>query len=315
VPDQEIAVRTSTEVEAISIDNLVGQVQTIQKAMQAVMKVDEHYGVIPGTDKPTLYKPGAEKLCLLFRLGPGYDVKETFDHDHYSVSVTCTLNHIPTGNKVAEGMGYCTTMESKYRYRNAQRVCPVCGEAQIIKGKAEYGGGWLCWKKKGGCGATFLDGDDKIESQEAGKVENPDLADSYNTVLKMGCKRALVAAVLNGTAASDLFAQDMEDLPSVDIRQTADGDAIATLRATLTELAEYEPGLWDEDLVLRNARVRFSRNIARLEDLTPNEAMQIQVGANTWGAAHPAPPLEGEEVPDNFPDDIEFAPDLPKVND
>ena len=44
--------------------------------------------------------------------------------------------------------------------------------------------------------------------------ENPDIADTYNTVLKMACKRALVAAVLNTLAVSDLFTQDVEDLGS-----------------------------------------------------------------------------------------------------
>lgn len=35
-------------------------------------------------------------------------------------------------------------------------VCPECGQfSSVIKGKAEYGGGYLCFKKKGGCGAKW----------------------------------------------------------------------------------------------------------------------------------------------------------------
>ena len=45
------------------------------------------------------------------------------------------------------------------------------------------------------------------------KGENPDIADCYNTVLKMAYKRALVAATLNATAASDIFIQDLDDTP------------------------------------------------------------------------------------------------------
>lgn len=37
--------------------------------------------------------------------------------------------------------------------------------------------------------------------------------DIQNTLYKMACKRALVAAVLNSTAASDIFTQDIEDDP------------------------------------------------------------------------------------------------------
>ncbi|MTV64573.1 hypothetical protein GM539_14660, partial [Streptococcus pneumoniae] len=36
-----------------------------------------------------------------------------------------------------------------------------------------------------------------------------------NTVLKMACKRAKMAMVLNVTAASDCFSQDLEDLDDV----------------------------------------------------------------------------------------------------
>jgi hypothetical protein len=195
----------------LTVGELVGQVQLIQEAMKVAMRDGEHFGVIPGTDKPTLLKPGAEKLCLLFRLDPEYDSIELREGDHYTVTATCRLFHIPTGNRIASGQGLCSTKESKYAYRNAKRVCPACGAEEIIKGKEQYGGGWLCWKKKGGCGAKFADGDPAIESQEAGQKPNENLPDTYNTVLKMACKRALVAAVLNGTAASDIFTQDLDD--------------------------------------------------------------------------------------------------------
>lgn len=197
----------------MSVQEMVGQVTKIQEVMSAVMKADTHYGVIPGTPKPTLFKPGAEKLCMLFRLDPQYDSMETWDGPHLTVKTRCTLFHIPTGERRGSGEGSCSTKETKYAYRKGERKCPKCGKEAIIKGQDKYGGGWLCWKKKDGCGEKFKDGDKSIESQEAGRVANPDLPDCYNTVLKMSNKRALVAAVLNVTAASDIFTQDIEDLP------------------------------------------------------------------------------------------------------
>ena len=44
----------------------------------------------------------------------------------------------------------------------------------------------MCWKKKGGCGAKFPDG--AFDLADLKSVENPDLADTYNTVLKMAKK-------------------------------------------------------------------------------------------------------------------------------
>ena len=41
----------------------------------------------------------------------------------------------------------------------AAPACPKCGKtASVIKGKEEFGGGWVCWKKRnGGCGEQFFD--------------------------------------------------------------------------------------------------------------------------------------------------------------
>lgn len=195
------------------------QINAIQEVMRDSMQNGTHYGVVPGCgDKPTLLKPGAEKLGFTFRLAPDYEIEFTdLGGGHREYRVTCRLTSIHTGAHVGSGVGICTTMESKYRYRKSERKCPACGAEAIIKGKDEYGGGWLCWAKKGGCGAKFADHDSAIISQPAGKVENPDIADTYNTVLKMAKKRAHVDAILTATAASDIFTQDIEDVADLPV--------------------------------------------------------------------------------------------------
>lgn len=193
-----------------SVAQIIDQKRKVVEIMQAVMKPEEHYGVIPGAKKPSLWKPGAETLCLTFRLDPEYEImKATEEQTLISFTVRCVLNHINTGNRVASGLGSCNSREEKYK-RVAPKLCPKCSKPAIIKGKEEYGGGWVCYKKKDGCGASYKDGDKAIEGQSSG-IADP--ADLHNTILKMACKRALIAAVLNGTAASDCFAQDLEDLP------------------------------------------------------------------------------------------------------
>ena len=194
-----------------SVAQVRAQVNKIQEIMRDVMKDEEHFGVIPGTQKPTLYKAGAEKLLFTFRMDPQYDATREYDGDHLTVTSLCTLYHIPTGNRLGSGMGSCSTKESKYAYRHGSRKCPNCGKEAIIKGKEEYGGGYVCFKKKDGCGEKFSDNDPAMTGQIAGRVPNEDLPDQYNTVLKMSNKRALVASVLNVTAASDIFTQDLEE--------------------------------------------------------------------------------------------------------
>lgn len=198
--------------EALSLVAVRQQVTLIQHVLREVMALDVHYGKIPGTDKPALLKAGAEKLSLTFRLAPTYDIREKdLPNGHREYVITCTLTHIPTGRVFGQGVGSCSTMEKKYRYRPSERKCPQCGKPAIIKGKAEYGGGFVCFKKKDGCGAKFGDNDKSITDQPAGQTENPDLADCFNTVLKMAKKRAHVDACLTSTAASDIFSQDLEE--------------------------------------------------------------------------------------------------------
>jgi len=58
--------------------------------------------------------------------------------------------------------------------RGQMKVCPECGSQSVIKGKAEYGGGWLCWAKKGGCGAKFDDDDQRITGDANGAAQRVD---------------------------------------------------------------------------------------------------------------------------------------------
>jgi hypothetical protein len=229
------------QLEAMSIEELVGQVALIQNAMKAVMKEGTHYGRIPGVDKPSLFKPGAEVLSMLFRLDVQFETFEAWDGRHLTVKSRCTIYHSPTGRRLGSGEGSCSTKESRYAYRQAQRKCPACGVEAIIKGKEEYGGGWICFKKKNGCGAKYREGDQRIESQSAGRVDNEDIADQYNTVLKMANKRSHAAAVLVVTAASDIFTQDVEDLPQFEREPEPKADHVKRYTPEELEAAKTKP--------------------------------------------------------------------------
>lgn len=167
------------------------QVNQIQYLMKEVLKQGEHFGVVPGTKgKPTLFQSGAEKIAYMFHLVPSYEVQRTvLDGGHREYEVTCKLSSRDTGVVMGYGMGSCSTLESKYRYR-----------------------------KKWVNGSQV-------------KEENADIADTYNTVLKMAKKRAFVDAVKSTTAASDIFTQDVEDLPMYMFQQQPAQPVRATVEA------------------------------------------------------------------------------------
>ncbi len=207
------------QLNEMSVNSIVERKRKLVQVMESVMKDGEHYGKIPGTNKPTLLKAGAEVLATVFGLAPTFKITRTdFAGGHREYEITCTLTHIPTGATLGEGVGSCSTMESKYRWRKSftDRACPECGNATGALMKSKQKPEWFCWAKKGGCGETFALDDKRITEQTIGeaKVENPDIADVYNTVLKMAKKRAQVDATLTAVGASDILTQDLEDLPA-----------------------------------------------------------------------------------------------------
>lgn len=211
--ENEIKIGNSSMV-AWTPKEVMGQIQVIQQLMRDGMTEGEHWGKIPGCgDKPALLKPGAEKLGLMFRLAGKYEIIENnLPNGHLDVKVKCSLQHIVTGQFWGEGLGSCSTMESKYRYRSG------VGESTGVKVPKEY---WDLRRTDPakameiiGKGYATKKGDDGIWYivEKLDKVENPDIADTYNTVRKIAKKRAFVDAMLSATAASDIFTQDIDEM-------------------------------------------------------------------------------------------------------
>src|SRR5438270_6977750 len=205
-----VAVERSRFMPAMSIESAVERYQQVTEFVSRVLRNDVDYGVIPGTEKRTLLKPGAEKLTTFFGLSTRFHLLERIEdwtgeahggEPFFYYLYRCRL--LRGDVLIAESDASCNSRETKYRWREAQRACPACGQAAIIKGREEYGAGWVCFRKRGGCGAKYTDGDQTIEGQQTGRVFNPDIADQVNTIQKMAQKRSLVAAVLIAVNASE----------------------------------------------------------------------------------------------------------------
>lgn len=189
--------------------------ERIKKMQLAIMEEGVDYGVLPGINKPTLYKPGAEKLCEAYQLRsdfiherlPGDGV--TAPNVAYIVRCELHLGNI-AGPVVGVGHGAANSWETKHRYRRGERICPSCGAIGTIK-KSTFKPEWYCFEKKGGCNAKFALNDPAITQQVVGDVDNPDPWDLENTILKMAEKRAFVDVTLRATASSGIFTQDIDD--------------------------------------------------------------------------------------------------------
>jgi hypothetical protein len=94
---------TEREVTAISVidsidTNLVQRtmqkIADFQAVVQGALKPGHDYGIIPGCDKPSLFKPGAEKINMLMGVATGYEImskEEDFDKGFYAYNIRCFL--------------------------------------------------------------------------------------------------------------------------------------------------------------------------------------------------------------------------------
>jgi hypothetical protein len=148
--------------------------------MRSIMKDGTHYGTLPGMPKPSLWKAGAEVLCLTFQLSPMLESRVTVDDPEAEWAYQ---------GRRRDGVEVSGTCRG---YFEVEAVCTIFG----VTGDA-----------LSRCSA-------RCNNRET-HYRNLGMFDLRNTILKMAEKRAFVSAVLMAAGASDLFTQDLEDLPGL----------------------------------------------------------------------------------------------------
>lgn len=173
---------------ATPIGQIKKLVNAVDKAKQEIMIEDRDFMTLPGTKKPTLLKPGAEKLLKLFNLGARFEIiEEVQDHDR-------EYQYQKEGKVLEWG-----TAKSGKSY-------PLRKEMITTDVK-----GWYFYKVK----CTLFDqtsGDLRGDGfGTCSSNERP--GQPANTIIKMAQKSSMMQATLTTCNASDLFTQDLEDLP------------------------------------------------------------------------------------------------------
>ena len=114
----EQSVRTLSVIDSVDIGGITSTINKIgqfQKVVRSQLMQNHDYGVIPGTPKPTLLKPGAEKILMLLGLRSEFDIVDStrdFDKGFFQYQVKCKLYR---GDMlVTEGLGSCNNRERKY---------------------------------------------------------------------------------------------------------------------------------------------------------------------------------------------------------
>lgn len=292
MPARESAGLAAAEVHRFSAVEIRQRVNLVQEVMQGIMKRETHYGTIPGTQKPTLYKPGAEVLCVTFRVAQEYKIEDLSIQGVARYRITCVGRHQLTGGALGEGVGECSSSEEKYKWRGVICKAELDATPENLRRKKYYKNG---------------------NTVDQVRTEPADLA---NTILKMACKRAMIAMTLNVTAASDIFTQDIEDLPE-ELRPQELAQTVSHKPAP----APHDPALsahWiaqanaaDTPEALTEVWKAGVSAINEVKDMTSYEAFKVAVGARgvTLKSAEtkPEPTTEAAAADDAVADDdVEF---------
>jgi hypothetical protein len=111
---------------AISLEEANRRVLMLKEFVREHMVEGEDYGVIPGaSNKPTLFKPGAEKLNAIFGLAPVVEITnrvEDWDAGFAAYEIKVTLLNKRSGQVEAEGIGSCNSRERRYKNQDAANV-------------------------------------------------------------------------------------------------------------------------------------------------------------------------------------------------
>lgn len=186
------------DIPIADLKKRLASLRDLQKLVRSQMVDGKDFGTIKGvSDKPVLFKPGAEKVVKLLGLADTYlteDVIRDFDKPLFHYEIKCQLISIKTGVLISEGVGECNSMESKYAYRwLTEKKLP----AELKANKDQL---------------IFRDRTGQYGKYRQYRVPNDDIFSQVNTIKKMSKKRALVDAALSVGRLSELFTQDLEEI-------------------------------------------------------------------------------------------------------
>lgn len=160
--EQITALSVIDSIDTNIVQRTMTKIHAFQQVIQAAVVPGHDIGIIPGTNKPSLLKPGAEKIVMMMGLSSRFEIMdkvEDYEKGFFSYNIRCILSR--NEYDICEGVGNCNSRESKYSKQDPFSVA--------------------------------------------------------NTILKMAKKRAYVDAALSVASLSDVFTQDIEDMPEMHI--------------------------------------------------------------------------------------------------
>lgn len=309
---------------AMDLAEAVSRYKRLREFVGSCLVEDVDFGIIPGTEKKVLLKPGSEKLGTFFGFFVEIELMEKTEDWAgsnprgipffcYTFRATVTKSGVP----LAVCFGSANSWEAKYRMVWNQKECPKCHAKAVIFAKRSNR--FLCLKDRGGCGESFVSNHPAL-CKQPDKIDNPNPFDHVGTVLKIAQKRAEVGAMLKACNASDYFTTGETD-PEGDDLEVSPADRVPD------PTPEVGPSNAKAGSDLENLKNRLAKAVEKLAWVGVSKAdLVAQFGAANrwdWGTlaqmvvlwkekngnikrtTEPIPVAESEATPSNEPATME----------
>jgi hypothetical protein len=109
----------------ITMNDAKERIRMLQEFVREMMKEGIDYGVVPGCNKPSLLKSGAEKLCDIFGFSKQLEVTnrvEDWEKGFFHYEIKAILISKRTGIVEAEGIACCNNREKKFKSQDAYSI-------------------------------------------------------------------------------------------------------------------------------------------------------------------------------------------------
>jgi len=127
--DKEIIINNNSisiieNIDNSSVSQTLTKIVNFQKVIKSQLKDGYDYGLVPGCgNKPSLFKPGAEKINMLFGTYPEYEMLDRiadFKNEFFNYEIKCKI--LKDGRPVSEGVGSCNNYEKKFKTQDAASI-------------------------------------------------------------------------------------------------------------------------------------------------------------------------------------------------
>lgn len=189
-------------IEGLKLDRVtdsMAKINQFQQVIQSQLLEGHDYGqAFYGSTKPSLLKPGAEKILMLLGLSSEYEIIERvqdYEEGFFSYTIKCLLTK--NGQVITEGLGHCNSKEKKYDSDKQDKFMLGNTCLKMAKKRAQVDAALTV----GSLSNIFTqDLEDMVQFNQSERVQTLNNGEAHNTKVNFGKHR--------GKTLGEIFMED-----------------------------------------------------------------------------------------------------------